>query len=58
MRPSRKTWNRIRKDLAVYASLSSNQIVKEPARACQRQESRQPIDSSSLGRNRLTGMAG
>ena len=43
----------IRKDLAVYASLSSNRIVKEPAKTPPPGRSR-----VSFGRNRLTGQTG
>ena len=42
--PDPETQSDVRKDLAVHASLSSNQIVKEPAQLSRDRKAAQPID--------------
>jgi hypothetical protein len=42
--PDPETQSDVRKDLAVHASLSSNQIVKEPALPSRDRKAAQPID--------------
>jgi hypothetical protein len=56
--PDPETQSDVRKDLAVHASLSSNQIVKEPALPSRDRKAAQPIDFTLSAATGAPGYAG